>query len=421
MAYDLDADLRAALEDDARLVRTEIGPPDLIAISGDIAFSGTQTEYEIAWHWLSQTLCVPDCLACGTDRILCIPGNHDVDRSRIEDRPSIAAAHSQLRGDPDSSHDARIGSYLKEPEIFYHAIEHYNRFAAQFNCDISAASPTWQVRAALNDGSNLVVHGLNSTLVSSAADSKDTASGKLILGTHQLAAMRERPGTVALSMCHHPPDWLRNADALETMFRSRARIQLFGHKHAIRLTQVDQSLVVSAGAVHPSRSEVDWQPRYNWLCLRIDNGGEGRSLVVDVYPRQWHAASQSFGPDYNLCSGSKYRRFKLPLQEWSKTSAASAPAPPETSAAAPSTVDRGSVMDRERQLAHRFLTLPYVTRLRIATELGLISEQDEGQADRERNRRYLARAIERQLLHKLWDAVEASHGRGGDASNPFLT
>ena len=57
--------------------------PDLVAITGDLAFSGRKKEYDSAREWLEQRLW-PQLAGLDRDRLLLVPGNHDVDREAIK-------------------------------------------------------------------------------------------------------------------------------------------------------------------------------------------------------------------------------------------------------------------------------------------------------------------------------------------------
>jgi predicted MPP superfamily phosphohydrolase len=70
----------------ADFIKTEVEDglaPDLVVFSGDLAFSGKADEYSLAQDWLENQLwpALPDGLP--RDRLLLVPGNHDVDRSKV--------------------------------------------------------------------------------------------------------------------------------------------------------------------------------------------------------------------------------------------------------------------------------------------------------------------------------------------------
>jgi hypothetical protein len=61
--------------------------PDCVVITGDLAYSGKADEYMAARAWLEQALwpaLSPELAAAlPRDRLLLVPGNHDVDRARV--------------------------------------------------------------------------------------------------------------------------------------------------------------------------------------------------------------------------------------------------------------------------------------------------------------------------------------------------
>jgi DNA repair exonuclease SbcCD nuclease subunit len=74
--YDRDVVLRALVKSVARY-RDQGRTPDVIFATGDIAHSGKPNEYEIAESFLNELLSKA---RLERDRLLLIPGNHDVNR-----------------------------------------------------------------------------------------------------------------------------------------------------------------------------------------------------------------------------------------------------------------------------------------------------------------------------------------------------
>ena len=76
--------LQALSDDVGRLADRGIPQPDIVLITGDIAFSGAQQEYEGAAIWLQQ---IADAFNLSPSDVMAIPGNHDVQRNiDVEDR-----------------------------------------------------------------------------------------------------------------------------------------------------------------------------------------------------------------------------------------------------------------------------------------------------------------------------------------------
>lgn len=80
-AWDADPLLRAL----CGFIEQEVGEglvPDLVAITGDVAFSGIAKEHALARKWLDDLW--PKLGGLERDRLLIVPGNHDVDRGKVD-------------------------------------------------------------------------------------------------------------------------------------------------------------------------------------------------------------------------------------------------------------------------------------------------------------------------------------------------
>ncbi|MCP4135633.1 MAG: ATP-binding protein [bacterium] len=100
----------------------------------------------------------------------------------------------------------------------------------------------------------------------------------------------------------------------------RARVQLFGHKHAQAIEQIsfntaNDTLRIASGAVHPERKESDWRPRYNIISIEVDGAGDSRKLLVKLFPRVWNDDILEFQPD-PLAGNNNFIDFSLPLEPW---------------------------------------------------------------------------------------------------------
>jgi hypothetical protein len=216
-----------------------------------------------------------------------------------------------------------------------------------------------------------------------------------------------------MTLCHHPPQWMVDQDQAELLLTSRARIQLFGHKHMQRVTRIEDCVRVVAGAVHPEKREPNWKPKYNFIEVDVEvRGADTRLLIVRIYPRVYEETKFVSGID----GASTFRQDDLPLPLWT---APSAPSPSALEAITDTAVtSKGGLRMRPgRRLTYRFLNLPHHSRLKIVQELGLVREDDEGLRDAELYSRYFSRAAEAGSLPRLWDLVnDASNTR---EENPF--
>ena len=77
-------------------------------------------------------------------------------------------------------------------------------------------------------------------------------------------------------------------------------------------------------------------------------------------------------------------------------------------------------MNPARRLTYRFLSLPYIARIRVAQTLGLLEEDDKKvHEDAELFKRFFRRAQEKKVLKQLWDEVEKYHGEDKRTENPY--
>lgn len=432
--YDLDRDLRDQLENDVRAMRQHVGRARGILITGDVAFGGQKDDYEVARRWLKQ-LC--HIAGCRDQDVWCVPGNHDVDRSIYESSFVVKNLHNTLRPARPEDLDEQLTNCLRDAEArtaLFRSINNYNEFAAFFACRSDPEPLTWQDRLELNDGSVLCIHGANSTLVSNKGDHNATA--KLILGTLQVQPT-ETAGVAYLFMAHHPPDWLIDADMVNKMLDARALVQLFGHKHSQTIDERNGCIRIVAGAVHPSRREQVWKPRYNWLTLSVRGTGDNRFLDARVFPRVWNDSRPEYISDTGQCTkGLDHRFVSLRLPYWVATPTNASDVaditfvnsglhtmPPDRKKPIEEpgkAADHTDASDAGRALTYRFLSLPHIVRIEIAQTLGLLEDDDEGLRDFQLLARIVERATERTKLEELWRSVEQKLGVEVPLSNPYL-
>jgi hypothetical protein len=410
--YDPYAGLRNELELDLiKLAKEHFEKLSGILITGDIAYSGHPDEYAFALDWIAK---IAKSVALLPDAdVYVIPGNHDIQRDVVRASATIQGYHAALRS-PEKDLNEILVSYLKKDDeakrIIFKPLQNYNDFAAKYQCNLSAEEPYWEQEFSLNDGSILMVRGMNSTLVS---DEHDTDGAyKLVVGNFQLDLIRQ-DGVEHMILCHHPPQWLMDQDQADDLLNKRSRLQLFGHKHKQRMNRIDDSVRVVAGAVHPEKREPNWQPRYNFISIEVVGAGDTRSLCVKVYPRVFNDTHFVSGVE-----GDIFKQFDLPLQGWV---APVASAPPPTEKVAPTISDVSSQgglhMRPGRRLTYRFLTLPHHSRMKIAQQLNLVQPDDEGLRDAELYPRYFSRAAEDGHLYELWNLINAESET--EEENPF--
>ncbi len=228
-------------------------PPDLIIVSGDIANKGN---FAAADRWLESIRA-----AAGVERthIFVIPGNHDIDRSKVPPEDQEALDLSDLDADNlrrqvdrrwESDSLARLDTKFAA----------YRQFAEPYAAVTRSSVGTWWHRIELN-GIDLQLLGLNSVWTggSKALD----RAGMPVVGRVQrelLGALAEA-GTnqpeVSFVLQHNPTRYLNSVDALEhaAWLDEFDAVVFCGHLHesemAERRSVRGRHLEVMGGALYP--------------------------------------------------------------------------------------------------------------------------------------------------------------------------
>lgn len=419
--FDLDLPLRNEVERDLAELHAAHGVMRGVVVSGDIAFSGKAEQYTTAQQWLGK---VTSIVGCAPESVWVVPGNHDVDRDVIKTSEALKDFHALVRKKGQTEINEQLRKKAQDPIMgpaLLKAMANYNDFAAKFGCEIAPDKLCWQHDIALNDGSTLRLVGLTSTWLSDENDS--TGDNKLAIGEAQLNLPR-LTDVEYLTVCHHPPSWLLDHDAVQTKLRALARVQLFGHKHRQEVYRIDDSLHVTAGAVHPERQEAAWMPRYNLLTFEATEAPD-RKLRVEVYARVWNDAGHRFVADAGGGGQAAVYEFPLPpkqrraeqgpvIQPMVVAEAASSGG---TAVEAPPVAALKPQLDHSRSLTYRFLDLPLHHRIEICHALGLLPTQAAAPIDTAFFTEAFKTAKSRGLLASLWDAVGARDGKA--APNPY--
>jgi len=407
---DPDRPFRTRLMQDARERVKKLGPVDAILVGGDIAFAGKPEEYEAALKWLYE---LADACGCDRARIFVIPGNHDVDQDIIKKDVSVQNAQRAINAAGDKEREiqrqlqhAETGPALLRP------ITAYNDFAIRFSGAIFAPERVfWKADLPFADGVTLRIHGLNSTILSGwrTPDGKPDVERDLYVEPRQ-TALDPVDNVINLVMCHHPPDWLSDADRFSDDVKGRAAVHFFGHKHRQRIDRDPNYVTFSAGAVNPDRRERGWSPGYNIIGLSRgkDSAGEPR-LEIAAHLLEWQTSPEGFRPI--LDHGKDVHLWNVRLRNIHPTPPAVVA--PATPAAAATSERMEAVMseDRARSIVLRFWNLDMSDRREISRKLKLIEPGEANLPLAERFGRALLRAGERHQLDELDREIEKREKR----------
>lgn len=414
-ASDMDPErpYRTALINDMRGRVARFGPVDAILIVGDIAFQGRDEEYKAALEWLTLLTQVA---GCTLNDVFVVPGNHDVDRSRIRSERAIQNAHAAVKTAVDHRREREVMEQFRDPQTgssLLAPLDAYNRFAARFNCQVySPDKLRWHQERKLSDDFRLRIYGLTSTLLSGAGapQNKDDTRLSLYCGPFQ-TSIDPIEGVVNLVMSHHPPDWFIDQDDVDDAIKGRAVLHLFGHKHRQRIHRDATFVRFSAGAVNPERHEPGWEPGYNLVRISVVEDQERFFLDVEAHLFCWQTNPDCFRPKQAEQDRLMFTH-RVPLaRPYASAPFVASPSSPPT-AMDPSgwnPVEETPRVDTEvamsepstRNLVFRFWNLASSQRREIAKKLDLITDEEMKLAEPERYGRALLRARERGLLDAL--------------------
>jgi predicted phosphodiesterase len=397
--YDPDLDLRNEIVLDICFEYPKyISNATGILICGDIAFSGQSKEYHIAKEFIVDILTKLDLKE--TD-VYCVPGNHDVDQSIPKKEPMVYQLQKMLEEQEDQNKFDKYIADVFHSEIsrkaLYFPIDCYNlEFAAQYSCDLTMDTPYWEKTFCLSDRIMLSLWGINSTIISNSDDHKEKdVKRKMRLSRNQIP--RRKDNTIYMTLCHHPPECWNDIDnILINLINKRARIQLYGHKHLQTIETNENTIIVGSGATHPSRTEPEWIPRYNWITIDLINDNTECYLEVKIYPRIW--SGDKFICDESNCTiehGTKSNYFVDRLNVPNSILHTDT----TSDKIQPITVDETIW---KRKFVYSFINLPFVTRQSIIEKLGLFyPEEDEGKKHSEIIKDIISRAETKKCVQSL--------------------
>ena len=267
LEWSQDVVLRSLLEDvGARYSGSQA--PDLLFITGDVAFSGSVEEYRLAEdfiHRLQEATSVPP------ERLFIIPGNHDIERSLEEDafRGAQHALSNGLEVDRFLSNDGRRRTLFRRQAAFR---AFANLVAPPSNPYSDVSFAHW--KCARVGPIQVVALLLDSAWL---AEGGDADAGRLLIGERQVIdahASSPRPA-LAFGLAHHPFAWLKDFEhvPVETLLLDRVNIMLRGHVHAADLRAIQalerRLTFFTAGATFESRTSYN---SYGFAALDLLKG-----------------------------------------------------------------------------------------------------------------------------------------------------
>ncbi len=236
----------------------------IIAVSGDLAFAGGETQYVAVWAFLDSLrsrlaaqLTPPGRTTAVPVTVLAIPGNHDCDFTEPKAaRPIII--QSVLEG-PERAKDRSVVDICLEVQApFFDALKEYG------NAGLGAAATGYDRRLSYEYRIPVGAGALQFLCFNTAwLSQRHEAQGKLYLPAEAVPA-RGQGDPIVVAMLHHPYNWMGAdaARALRKRIEATADLILTGHEHdaAVRVQQTttgERNLYIEGGALQESSSPDD--------------------------------------------------------------------------------------------------------------------------------------------------------------------
>ena len=250
--------------------------PHVIAFSGDLANAGTVEDYEQVGKWIHNTILDPQGLAFKPQDIICVPGNHDVERSTV--KFGAKSMQSKLRTQDDI---AEVLAYDHDRETLLCRHKNYMDFLSSLYKE--KVDKPWWLKNYEHEGSKITVIGLCSSWMSYSNDDK----GNLLIGKYQLSQLdypRDNE-SIRVAMVHHPLDYLQDFDSdyFQEILKLDFDILLRGHLHSHSTTKHDSLengyIEIAAGSLYAGS---DYPNSFHLLEISTD------TRQVKLHHYLWH-------------------------------------------------------------------------------------------------------------------------------------
>jgi hypothetical protein len=232
----------------------------LIFITGDVAFGETRmdplkNQYAAAWKFFEELLsiCGPHDLPMPKERLFVVPGNHDVDRSKV----NLVAQKGwhAIAKDCDPSDFVKLNNQIASGSIEIVDAEKrlsaFNQFTAEFlpHCNRLENFGCFGLKVKIK-GITVGIGGFNTAWSCSGAEDKDL----LLFGAEWQTNAIENAildCEMKIALMHHPLDWLNphEKSILKSKLQTSFNFLLHGHIHEQWVSPSSTLSVLAAGAI----------------------------------------------------------------------------------------------------------------------------------------------------------------------------
>jgi len=225
----------------------------LIAVTGDIAFSGQTAEYKVAYEFISR---IKQAIHGETGKpvyVVVVPGNHDCILKPVDDVREVLI--QQISQKPALAEKENI---VAQCVLAQSAFFEFRKLLP--TPQVVFDSPQWTEYAIEENGSVMRISALNAAWMSRLPEEPGDLVFPLGLYDSQLTAAAD----IRLVLLHQPYHWhqQRSYHEMRARLRRSATAVLSGHEHFGNSGKIDEevsgaSLYFEAGALQPHESDIN--------------------------------------------------------------------------------------------------------------------------------------------------------------------
>lgn len=259
---------------------------DIVFITGDVAFNGQISEYEL---FLDKFIFPLIDVIGSAEKIFIVPGNHDVDREQAK-----PAARYDLHDEVPEFFDPNEEGLSQRRFIFPRFDGYSETLQKILNPDENWIFSTEGVftRVFKKEKMSVGIMGINTAWLAKGKGDKEHLSPGKNLVESGLEKISEHKFKIVIG--HHPLDWLDESKSqIRALFAQNNVIYLHGHLHKTS-ARPDYGagrpfLTLQAGAAFQAREDEKWINRLLWCELDSAQGQH-----IDVQPMQWNKDDQEW-------------------------------------------------------------------------------------------------------------------------------
>lgn len=222
----------------------------LILVTGDIAFSGSSDQYELAKSFLTEIRDAILTEGCPLVDVFMVPGNHDC--NLLPENTARTIVIERVVNDNDFAEDPHCISLCVSAQTDYF------KFRASVTKEVPVRdAQLWTDYELAIAGKVVRISAINASWMSRLPETP----GNLVFPTHQFQAWLSEPAELRIAMVHHPLNWYSQSSyhALRTALRNNCSVVLSGHEHVSAGGEVtefgcDRQLFFEAPALQPHES-----------------------------------------------------------------------------------------------------------------------------------------------------------------------